>query len=184
MRPLRFISGAGAFVLALLISASLAWQDASRPRPDNTLHNWPELTKEYLAERDALWPIVLPFAEICPLKSVPDVATLAAWQTRPEWYVHVDGGERFYEDDGVLAKVVQPGDRAWLYEDAAASEVRLMLAAGDGRFEPVEIAAYRAPASAATDLVQLEQDLARRRVLWYVTMQPESVLAERALSSG
>ena len=70
MRLLRIDVGLIIFGLVLLISAAFALQDTPKD-PSAAVHNWVQLAHEYVAERETLWPIVLPFAELCPLKRFP-----------------------------------------------------------------------------------------------------------------
>ena len=133
-----------------------------------TVSTWNDLAKEYLAARERDCPLVVPtgFEE-----ELTDIEQL---QTQPNWYWTFDAGTFYFDAKSQIAKQIKRETKLVIYEDMINEELLILQEASNGTFQ--EVMVYTAPPWPESP--DLSRELAKRRIVWNLTLKPKSLAAK------
>ena len=133
-----------------------------------TVSTWNNLAKEYLAARERDCPLVVPtgFEE-----ELTDIEQL---QAKPNWYWTFDAEPFYFDAKSQIGKQLKKEIQLVIYEDMVNEELLILQASTNGTFQ--EVMVYKAPSWPESP--DLSRELAKRRIVWNLTLKPKSLAAK------
>ena len=164
------ISLVSVFLLATIVfSVAQLVQSTAVSVP--TISTWNDLAKQYLASRESEYPLVVPggFDE--------GITSFEELQAQPDWYWTFDGGTFYFDPKSQIAKQIKKETTLVIYEDIVTQELLILQALTDGTYR--EIVVYKAPSW--SESVDYSEELAKRRIVWKLTLKPKSLLTQETI---
>ena len=138
-----------------------------------TVSTWNDLAKEYLAARERDCPLVVPtgFEE-----ELTDIEQL---QAQPDWYWTFDTGTFYFDAKSQIGKQLKKETQLVIYEDMINEELLILQEMSNGTFQ--EAIVYKAPAW--PESADYSAELAKRRIVWNLTLKPKSLAAKELVQT-
>ena len=154
------------FLATIVFSVAQLVQSTTVPVP--TVSTWNGLAKEYLAARERDCPLVVPTGFEDELTDIEQL------QAQPDWYWTFDAGTFYFDAKSQIGKQLKKETQLVIYEDMINEELLILQEMSNGTFQ--EAIVYKAPAW--PESADYSAELAKRRIVWNLTLKPKSLAAK------